>query len=155
MPQYWLLKTEPTTFSIHDLVKAPKQTTFWEGVRNYQARNMLRDDLKKGDWVLFYHSNTEPVGIFGTAKVVKEATPDPFQFDTQSKYYDPKATVEKPRWFGVEIKLDQVFKQPVTLKQLREIKGLETMKLLAKGQRLSVQPVSPKEWDIIMQQAQV
>ncbi|MCB1197030.1 MAG: EVE domain-containing protein [Deltaproteobacteria bacterium] len=150
MPNYWLMKTEPNTFSIQDLEKAPHQTTCWEGVRNYQARNMLRDDVKKGDMVLFYHSNTEPVGVHGTAKVVKPGYPDHFQFEPKSKYYDPKASPERPRWFMVDIKHQQTFQQPVTLQTLRTVDALQDMKLLQKGQRLSVQPVTKTQWDLIV-----
>lgn len=150
MPKYWLMKSEPNTFSIQDLEKSQKKTTCWEGVRNYQARNMLRDEIKKGDFVLFYHSNTEPVGVHGTAKVVKSGYPDHFQFDPKSKYYDAKADPTNPRWYMVDIQLQKTFQQPVTLKELREISSLKDMKLLQKGQRLSVQPVTKKEWDTIL-----
>ncbi|MCB0271739.1 MAG: EVE domain-containing protein [Bdellovibrionales bacterium] len=150
MPNYWLMKTEPTAFSIHDLAKAPKKTTCWEGVRNYQARNMLRDDIKKGDFVLFYHSNTDEVGVYGTAIVVKEGYPDPFQFDKKSKYFDDKASKDTPRWYMVDIKLDQIFQSPVTLTEMRSLKPLSNMKLLQKGQRLSVQPVTKTEWNTIV-----
>ncbi len=147
--QYWLLKSEPTTFSIQDLAKSPHQRTMWEGVRNYQARNFLRDDLKIGDGILFYHSVTPPVGIAGLAEVVKEGYPDPTQFDTKSKYFDSKATLEKPRWFVVDIQLQKTFKSVLELGLLRELPGLEGMELLRKGSRLSVQPVRPEEWKII------
>lgn len=150
MPNYWLMKSEPTTYSIFDLEKAPNKTTCWEGVRNYQARNMLRDDIKKGDLTFFYHSNTKPIGIYGIAKVVKSGYPDHFQFDAKSNYFDPKATKDNPRWYMVDIKHVKTFKQPITLEKLKTIDGLQNMKLLQKGQRLSVQPVTEKEWDIIL-----
>jgi len=150
MPNYWLMKSEPTTYSIFDLEKAPQKTTCWEGVRNYQARNMLRDDIKKGDLVFFYHSNTKPIGIFGTAEVVRGGYPDHFQFDPQSKYHDPKAIQDNPRWYMVDIKHKKTFSQPITLEALKYIPGLENMKVIQKGQRLSVQPVTAKEWDIIL-----
>lgn len=144
------MKTEPNVFSIEDLKKSPKKTTCWEGVRNYQARNMLRDDIKKGDGVLFYHSRVEPMAVVGTATVVKEGYPDHHQFDPKSKYFDPKAKETEPRWFMVDIKLDQIFDTPVTLKEMRDIKALSDMALLQKGQRLSIQPVRKKEWDLIV-----
>jgi predicted RNA-binding protein with PUA-like domain len=147
--RYWLLKCEPNTFSITDLQKSPKQTTMWEGVRNYQARNFLRDGLKVGDGVLFYHSVTDPVGVAGVAEVVKEAYPDPTQFDTRSKYYDSKATKEEPRWFVVDIQFKRAFKKILELSTLRNLPGLEEMMVLRKGSRLSVQPVNSSEWKII------
>jgi predicted RNA-binding protein with PUA-like domain len=151
---YWLLKTEPSTFSIQDLEKAPKKTTFWEGVRNYQARNFLRDDIKVGDNVFIYHSNTEEPGIMGTAKVVKNGYPDESQYNTKSKYYDSASTSEKPRWYVVDIQHQQTFKHPVFLKNLRATSTLTQMVLLQKGSRLSVQPVSEGEWKTILKMAQ-
>lgn len=151
MPNYWLMKTEPGTFSWDDLGKSPRKTTTWDGVRNYQARNLLRDEIKKGDLVLFYHSNADPPAVVGTAKVVKEGYPDPTQFDRRSKYHDPKSDPGNPRWFVVDIKRDRAFKRPVTLPELRGLRGLEKMVLLRKGSRLSVQPVSPREWKIILE----
>lgn len=147
--RFWLMKSEPDVFSFDDLAKAQKKTTAWEGVRNYQARNLLRDEIKNGDGVLFYHSSTDPQIVAGTAVVVREGYPDASQFDEKSEYYDEKSTPEAPRWFAVDIKLDRRFETPPTLKQLRETRGLEAMKLLQKGSRLSVQPVSPAEWKII------
>jgi len=150
MPSYWLMKTEPGTFSWDDLKKSPRKTTMWEGVRNYQARNLLRDQIKKGDLVLFYHSNANPPGVVGTATVVKEAYPDPTQFDRKSKYHDPKSNPDKPRWFVVDIKAGRALKRMISLPELREMKGLDDMVLLRKGSRLSVQPVSAKEWKTIL-----
>jgi len=147
--RYWLFKTEPDVFSITDLKKSPKQTTCWEGVRNYQARNMLRDDIQVGDGVLFYHSREKPMNVAGTATVVKAGYPDKYQFDPKSKYYDEKASKESPRWFLVDIKLDKMFKNPVTLDEMRTMKGLDDMVLLRKGSRLSIQPVSAGEWKIV------
>ena len=147
--KYWLMKSEPNVFSIDDLNKSPKKTTCWEGVRNYQARNLLRDEIKKGDRVFFYHSRIDPMAIVGTATVVKNGYPDYHQFEAKSKYYDSKSDPENPRWYMVDIKLDKKFKTPVTLKEMRSIKGLEEMMLLRKGARLSVQPVSAKEWKVI------
>ncbi|MCC7460705.1 MAG: EVE domain-containing protein [Proteobacteria bacterium] len=153
--RYWLLKTEPTTFSIQHLEKVPNKTTFWEGVRNYQARNFLRDDIKKGDEVFIYHSNTDEPGIMGTAKVVKSGYPDDSQYDTKSKYYDSAATVEKPRWYLVDIQHQKTFKNPVFLKTLRETSKLSKMVLLQKGSRLSVQPVTEAEWNTILDMSKV
>ena len=151
MPSFWLMKTEPGTFSWDDLKQSPRKTTMWEGVRNYQARNLLRDQIKKGDQVLFYHSNAKPPGVVGTAKVVREAYPDPTQFDRKSKYHDAKSDPEKPRWFVVDIKMDRALKRMISLPELRETRGLEKMVLLRKGSRLSVQPVSAKEWKVILE----
>lgn len=153
MPKYWLLKSEPDVFSFDDLKRAKKKTTSWEGVRNYQARNYLRDDMKKGDGVLFYHSSTDPQAIVGTARVVKEGYPDPQQFDPRSDYYDPGAKPEEPRWYMVDIKLDRPFSTPLTLKELKAMSELEGMMLLRKGSRLSVQPVSEREWGLILGRA--
>ncbi len=150
MPNYWLMKTEPNTFSFDDLKKSPKKTTCWEGVRNYQARNLMRDEIKKGDNVLFYHSNADPPAVVGTAKVVKEAYPDVFQFDPKSKYFDAKAKPEEPRWLMVDIRYDKPFVHPVSLPELREDPRLADMALLRKGNRLSIQPVTPAEWKRIL-----
>ena len=146
---FWLMKTEPDTFSWVDLLKEPDQTTRWDGVRNYQARNFLRDQIKVGDGVLFYHSSTDPPAAVGTAEVVKSGYPDPTQFDRKSKYHDPKSNRDNPRWFVVDIKADNAFKRPVTLKEMREKRGLEKMKLIQRGMRLSVQPVTAAEWKIV------
>lgn len=151
--KYWLLKTEPTSFSIHDLEKAPKKTTFWEGVRNYQARNFLRDSIKKGDEVFIYHSNTDEPGIMGTAKVVKEGYPDDSQYNPKSKYYDSASTPEKPRWYLIDIQHQNTFKKPLSLHTLRNFDELSKMTLLQKGSRLSVQPVSEAEWKTILKMA--
>ncbi|MGE3262441.1 MAG: EVE domain-containing protein [Bacteriovoracia bacterium] len=146
--KYWLMKCEPDLFSIEDLRK--KKKTAWDGVRNYQARNYMRDDMKKGDLVFFYHSNAEPTGIAGIAKISQESHPDPTQFDKKSDYYDPKATKEKPIWFLVEVEFVEAFSEVITLAQLRAEKALAKMLLLQKGSRLSVQPVSEAEWRIIL-----
>ncbi len=150
MPSFWLFKSEPTTFSFDDLCKSKDQTTFWHGVRNYQARNSLRDDVAKGDGVLFYHSSCAVPAVVGTAKVVRAGYPDHTQFDPKSDYYDPTATEDAPRWFMVDIKADQTFAHPVTLEAMREIEALEGMKLLKRGMRLSVQPVTVGEWKAIL-----
>jgi predicted RNA-binding protein with PUA-like domain len=150
MAGIWLLKSEPTVFSWDDLKAAPNQTTCWEGVRNYQARNFLRDQMAVGDRVLFYHSNANPPAIMGIAAVVKAAYPDHFAWDPQSKYFDPKSTPDMPRWFMVDIQYRRDLDPPVTLPELRRTKGLETMLLLQKGCRLSVQPVTEAQWQLIL-----
>ena len=147
--RYWLMKSEPDAFSLDDLKKSPKKTTSWEGVRNYQARNIMRDDCKKGDGVLFYHSKTKEPAVVGIATVVKESYPDPTQFDAKSPYFDPKATPDNPRWFMVDVKYKSQMKTPVTLAEIKQTKALEKMVLVNRG-RLSVQPVTQKEWDIIL-----
>lgn len=144
---YWLLKSEPTSYSIDNLQK--DKTTFWNGVRNYQARNFLRDSIQVGDGVLFYHSNAEPPGVVGIAKVVKAGYPDPTALDPQSKYFDPKASADNPIWFMVDIDFVAKFKHFVDLELLRHAPGLEKMMVLKRGSRLSVQPVSPKEFEIV------
>ncbi len=147
--QFWLFKTEPSTFSIEDLSNEPKKTTTWEGVRNYQARNMLRDQVKKGDMVLFYHSGANPPAVVGTARVMRDGYPDHFAWDRKSKYYDESSTPDEPRWFMVDIKLESNFRRPVSLNELREITALSKMELLRKGSRLSVQPVRPAEFKLV------
>ena len=147
--QYWLFKTEPNSFSIHNLEKAPDKKTFWEGVRNYQARNFLRDQIKKGDEVFIYHSSTDEPAIMGTAKVTRGGYPDASQYNSKSKYYDSSATDENPRWYVVDIQHQSTYASPVTIKYLRELPMLSKMKLLQKGMRLSVQPVTKEEWDAI------
>lgn len=147
--RYWLLKTEPTSFSIDDLWKAPKRTTSWDGVRNYQARNMLRDDMQPGDLAFIYHSSTDPTGIAGIAEVVKAGYPDSTAFDPADSHFDPKSSRESPTWFVVDVKGVEKFDDVITLERLRGTRGLEGMVLLKKGSRLSVQPVSAAEWVVI------
>ena len=147
--RYWLMKSEPNAFSIQDLQKAPRQTTCWDGVRNYQARNFMRA-MRIGDQVLFYHSNTEPPAIVGIAEVVREAYPDHMAFDPRDKHYDYKSTVDKPLWDMVDIRLVRIFSAPIPLSQLRQDAHVKDMELLRKGSRLSVQPVRPKEWRRIL-----
>lgn len=149
--RYWLMKSEPTVFSWEDLKQAPNQTTCWEGVRNYQARNFMRDQMALGDRVLFYHSNAKPPAIMGVAEVVKTAYPDHFAWDGNSKYFDPKSSPEHPIWMMVDIRYCHDIDPPITLPQLRQVAGLENMILLQKGSRLSVQPVTPAEWAMIME----
>lgn len=148
--KYWLMKSEPDTFSIEDLKKCPKRTEHWDGVRNYQARNYMRDQMKLGDLILFYHSSCKNIGIAGLAKVVKESYPDHTQFDHKSKYYDPKATLEKPRWFMVDVKWVCSFKEIITLDLLKKSAQLKQMHLVQKGSRLSIQPVTKKEYEFIL-----
>lgn len=150
---YWLVKSEPEVFSISDLATAAKKTTCWDGVRNYQARNTLRDQMKKGDLVFFYHSNADPSAIAGIAEVVREGYPDHTAFDKDDVHYDPKSDPSSPTWYMVEIRHVETFKQPLGLEELRTLKGLDDMVLLQKGSRLSVQPVTEKQWNIIVAHA--
>ncbi len=151
--KYWLLKSEPDCFSIDDLAREKNKTTCWDGVRNYQARNYIRDDMHKGDKVLFYHSSTNPPGVAGVAKIVKDPYPDFTAFDPKDKHFDPKSRQESPRWFMVDIKLEKKLKRFVSLDELRKIKSLEGMVLLQKGSRLSVQPVTQQQFEIVCQLA--
>jgi len=144
---YWLVKSEPDVYSIDDF-KRDKRTE-WDGVRNYQARNLLRE-MQKGDEVLFYHSNAKEKGVVGLAKVSRTAFPDPTQFDRKSKYFDPKASKEEPRWFCPELHYLKKFKQPYLLEEMRKNTNLRSMVLLKRGSRLSVQPVSDKEYQAII-----
>jgi predicted RNA-binding protein with PUA-like domain len=150
---FWLVKTEPESFSIQDLAKAKDQTTCWSGVRNYQARNMLRDEMQVGDRVLFYHSSTDPTAVVGTARVARAGYPDPTAWDPNDSHYDAKSTKESPRWYAVDLKLDEIFPQPLPLESLRKIAALSQMELLRKGSRLSVQRVRPGEFDAILKLA--
>lgn len=147
--RYWLLKTEPTTFSFDDLWNAPKRTTKWDGVRNFQARNMLRDQMKEGDQIFIYHSSADPTGIVGIAEVARAGYPDPTAFDEKDSHYDAKSKKESPTWYVVDVKAVKKFPEMVTLEKLRTVAGLENMVLLKKGSRLSVQPVSAQEWKVI------
>ncbi|HZK78413.1 MAG TPA: EVE domain-containing protein [Gemmatimonadaceae bacterium] len=151
---YWLLKTEPTTFSFDDLWNAPRRTTSWDGVRNFQARNMLRDQIKEGDLAFIYHSSTDPTGIVGIAEVVRSGYPDATAFDPKDSHYDAKSRKDSPTWYVVDVKAVKKFREIVTLERMRGMKGLEGMVLLKKGSRLSVQPVSPAEWAVIVAAAQ-
>ena len=152
-PQHWLLKTEPGEFSIHDLAASPNRTTCWDGVRNYQARNFMRDEMACGDRVLIYHSNAKPPAVAGTATVVKEAYPDPTCWDPNHHHYDPKSSAAAPRWCMVDIQLDQLFAEPVPLPLLRDTPALAKMELLRKGSRLSVQKVRAPEFATILRLA--
>ena len=148
--RYWLMKSEPDAYSIDDLAREKNKTTCWDGVRNYQARNLMRDEMKKGDLVLFYHSSAKPPGVAGAARVVRESYPDHTALDRKSKYYDEKSTADNPRWFMVDIKLVKKFKRLIPLEELKSIKALEGMVLLQKGSRLSVQPVTKKQYETIL-----
>ena len=147
--QYWLMKSEPEAFSIKDLKRERRQTTSWEGVRNYQARNFMRE-MKVGDRVLFYHSNATPPAVVGIAEVVREAYPDPTAFDPKDDHYDRKSTPEHPIWDMVDIRLVRIFSEPLPLDVLRHEPRLKQMVLLRKGSRLSVQPVRESEWNTIV-----
>ena len=144
--RYWLFKSEPDVFSIQDLAKAKGKRTEWEGVRNYQARNLLRDEIKVGDGVLFYHSNEKPLAIAGIAKVVKSGYVDHTALDPKAKYYDKKSDPDNPAWYMVDVAPVARFDPPVLREDLIGQKGLEEMLLLQRGSRLSVQPVAAKEW---------
>ncbi|WP_331346853.1 EVE domain-containing protein [Cellvibrio sp. UBA7661] len=146
--KYWLFKAEPHIYGINHLASAPNKTGRWDGIRNYQARNFLRDHVKLGDEVFIYHSSCKNVGIVGTAKVVKTAYPDPTQFNPESNYYDPKSTPENPRWFSVDIQLTTIFPRLIPLAEIKAHPQLQDMVLVKQG-RLSTQPVTLSEWKLI------
>ncbi|GAB4294087.1 MAG: EVE domain-containing protein [Ignavibacteriaceae bacterium] len=148
--RYWLIKSDPKEFSWDDLKNSENQTTCWDGVRNYQARNFMRDAMKSGDEVLFYHSSSEPLAVMGVCEVVREAYPDHTQFDIKNIHFDPKAKPENPIWLMVDLKLKNEFKSPVTLSDIKKNKKLKNMKLIQKGNRLSVMPVTKEEFDEII-----
>lgn len=148
--RYWLFKSEPDVFGWNHLLACPDQTDHWDGVRNYQARNLLRDEIKKGDWGFFYHSRTNPPHIVGTVEITRGGYPDPTQFDTEQKYYDPKSDPKNPRWFVVDVKAKKKLARTISLAELKEAPGLEEMRVTQKGSRLSVQPVTKEEWDVVM-----
>ena len=147
--RYWLLKSEPDSYSFSDLLAESRRTTFWNGVRNYQARNFMRDDMKKGDLAFFYHSGAQPPAIAGIAEIVREAYPDSSAFDPKSKYFDPKSDPDDPIWVMVDVKAVKQFDDPISLPELREVKGLDGLELLKRGSRLSIQPVAERHWRII------
>lgn len=147
--RYWLMKSEPSVFSIDDLARAKNQTTSWDGVRNFQARNLLRE-AQVGDGVIFYHSSADPPAAVGTATIAKAAYPDATQFDPKSDYFDAASTKGEPRWFVVDVKFERKFPRAVPLAELRAMPALEDMVLLRKGSRLSVQPVTPAEWKVVL-----
>lgn len=150
---YWLLKSEPACFGLADLKRRPKQTAPWDGVRNYQARNYLRNGMARGDLAFFYHSSCAEPGIAGVVEVVREGYPDHTALDPESEHYDPKSTLEKPVWYMVDVRLKREFRAPVTLATLRNTPALAKMPLLARGNRLSVLPMSKREWDVILKLA--
>ena len=149
---YWLLKSEPGVFSIDDLAARPDRTEPWDGVRNYQARNLLRDRMRRGDRAFFYHSNTEIPGIVGIVEIVREGYPDDTAFDPEDKYYDPKSTPTNPRWYRVDVKLVRKFKRIISLAELKaHAEQLGDLMLLKRGNRLSVMPVTEEQWEFILE----
>ncbi|WKZ69131.1 MAG: EVE domain-containing protein [Melioribacteraceae bacterium] len=148
MANYWLIKSEPDVYSIDDLEKDKK--TYWDGVRNYQARNFMRDEMKKGDQVIFYHSNTEPPAAVGICEVVKEGYPDFTAFDPDDKHYDPKSKEDNPTWIMVDVKFVKKFNKPVPIPDMKENAKLKNMKLVQRGNRLSVMPLTKTEFDEIV-----
>jgi predicted RNA-binding protein with PUA-like domain len=146
MTKYWLMKSEPDVFSFADLKKRPKKTEPWNGVRNYQARNFMRDEMQVGDLILFYHSSCEIPGVAGIAKVSSKPYPDATQFDSKSEYFDPKATSAEPRWFLVDVTFEEDLKAHVSLEELKKHKELQDMRLLQRGNRLSILPVTREEF---------
>ncbi len=150
MPRFWLMKSEPTAYSIEDLERDGR--TSWEGVRNYQARNFMRDDMRPGDGVLFYHSGAKPPGVAGVARICRAAYPDPTARDPESHYFDAKASDEDPRWFTVDLEFDERFPRVVSLDELKRAPGLEEMVVTTRS-RLSVQPVIPEEFEVVLRMA--
>ena len=149
---YWLFKTEPSECSIDDFANAPDTPIVWEGVRNYQARNMLRDDVKKGDLVFIYHSSCKLIGVAGIARVVSAGYPDPSQFDTASVYFDEKSSQKSPRWFAVDLVFVEKLPAIIPLDKLKSLAKLSELPLVQRGSRLSVMPVTPEQWQSILQQ---
>lgn len=149
---YWLFKSEPGEFSIDDLARRPRKTEHWDGVRNYQARNFMRDEMRKGDLAFFYHSSCAEPAIVGIVKITKDAYPDHTAFDPDDKHFDPKSDPDNPRWVMVDVRLIDKFDAPITLGTLKRYKnsGLKDFRLLARGNRLSVFPVAGKHWNFIM-----
>ena len=148
MAACWLFKSEPGEYGIADLAAEPEQTARWDGIRNYQARNFIRDDIRPGDGVLFYHSSCRHTGVAGICEVVSPAYPDPAQFDPRSKYFDSKSTADSPRWYCVDIQLKKQFAEVIDSSRLRKVQALAGM-VLFRNPRLSIQPVTPKEWQTI------
>lgn len=149
---YWLFKTEPDAFGIDDLANMPDQTEHWDGIRNYQARNFLRDDVKVGDLVFIYHSSCKDVGIAGIAEVVKEGYVDHTQFDPECKYHDPKSDPQKPRWYMVDVKLMRKFDRILSLKSIKSMSEITQIGLVKKGHRLSIMPVEQVEFEYLLAQ---
>jgi predicted RNA-binding protein with PUA-like domain len=150
--RYWLIKSEPGAFSIDDLKRSPKGATCWDGVRNYQARNFMRDDMKRGDLAFFYHSNCAEPGITGIVTVAKEAYPDTTAFDPRDKHYDPKSDPDRPRWYMVDVRFKRKLERTITLQELKPHaeEALKGLLLLRRGNRLSVMPVQEQHWDFIL-----
>ncbi len=147
---YWLMKSEPDSFSIDDLAARPEKTEHWDGVRNYQARNMMRDQMKKGDLIFFYHSSCKQPSIVGIARVIKEAYPDFTAFDIKNKYYDPRSSPSNPRWYMVNVQFVRKLKRDISLQELKTYKSLAGLPLLQRGNRLSIMPIGKNQWDFIL-----
>ncbi|BBL58628.1 EVE domain-containing protein [Methylomonas koyamae] len=148
--RYWLMKSEPETFGIDDLCARPQQTEHWDGVRNYQARNMMRDEMKIGDQIFFYHSNCDEPGIVGIAEVTRESYPDFTAFDPDDKHFDPKSNPDKPTWFMVDVKFVRKLSRTISLRELKTKSELGELALLRRGNRLSIMPVSAEQWAFIL-----
>lgn len=155
MTRYWLLKSEPSCFSLEDLKQSPNQTAPWDGIRNYQARNFMCKDMHVGDKAFFYHSSCTPPGIVGTMTIVQEAYPDYTAFDPKSDHPDPKSTPENPRWFMVDVRFESEFKHLIPLELLKQKPELQHMQLLQKGNRLSILPITAHEWAFIHQLGEI
>ena len=147
---YWLMKSDPDVYGIDHLKAANKKTDTWDGVRNYQVRNMMRDDMKKGDLAFFYHSNCKEPGIAGIMKIAREGYPDFTAFDPKEKYYDPKSDPDNPRWYMVDVRYVRKLKRVITLTELKTYPELEGLPLLRRGNRLSAMPLSKQHWDFIL-----
>ena len=148
--RYWLFKSEPTAYSFSDLLKEPDRTAEWDGVRNYQVRNLMRDEMKVGDGVLFYHSSAKPLAVVGTASIVREAYPDSTAWDPSDKHFDKRSTPDNPVWLMVDIMAEREFASPVTLPEIKANPHLQDMMLVRRGMRLSIQPVTRQEWDEVV-----
>jgi len=152
--RYWLFKSEPSAFSLDDLKASPGGVAPWDGVRNYQARNLLRDEVSVGDGVLFYHSSTDPTGVVGIAEVVRAGYPDSTAWDPESDHPDPQSTPENPRWYMVDVRYVRHFPRTVTLAELKRAPALSAMKVVQRGMRLSIQPVTKDEWHAVLKLAE-
>jgi predicted RNA-binding protein with PUA-like domain len=148
--KYWLMKSEPDVFGIDDLKKTPRKTEPWDGVRNYQARNMMRDDMKKGDLAFFYHSSCKEPGIAGIMEIIREGYPDTSAFEPKGKYFDPKSDPGKPSWYRVDVRYVRKLKRIITLSELKEHSKVADLPLLRRGNRLSIMPVSSRQWEYIL-----
>ena len=148
--KYWLFKSEPTAYSFSDLLKEPDQTAEWDGVRNYQVRNYMRDEMKVCDGVLFYHSSAKPLAVVGIARIVREAYPDSTAWDPNDRHFDRRSTPDNPVWLMVDIKAEQEFARPITLPQIKANPHLQDMLLVRRGMRLSIQPVAQQEWEEVV-----